>query len=308
MASLSSTLRSTAPKTLQMRLRNWAQMLVSHGTTTFEVGTGSGLDLPSEIKGLQAARALHGHPLDVTCAFLAGRPESDATGRTPAEVEQVTEVLLPIIRRRRLADFCAVECGPEAFDAEQSRQILEAAKQLRFGLRLVADPQAQSGIASLAVEMRALTIENPGSLEDEEADLLARSATVVTYLPAAVYASGSGAYPPARELIDRGAAVALATGFGPASPTLSMPMVLSLACREMGFSPEEAITAATLNGAAALGRAHLQGSLEPGKQADLAMFEVRDYREIPYYFGFNPCVMTMKKGRVLYEGCGSSHG
>ena len=301
---LAAVLRSGSPKALRGRARAWARWFTSHGTTTLEIRSGLGLELQSEITGLRAARLLDGDPLEVSCAFLACGLLPGGAAPSAADVEQVTEVLLPIIRKRRLASVCDVQCGPDAFDADQTRRILERAKALRFGLRIQGDCQKQFGAARLAVETGALSAEGLQRISDEEIGLLAGSTSIATLLPAVVYAEGGGLYPPARQLVDRGAAIALATGFGPASPTLSMPMVLSLACREMKLSAEEAIAAATLNAAAALGRAGRLGSLEPGKQADLAMFDVRDYREIPYYFGFNLCVMTMKKGRVMYQAPG----
>jgi imidazolonepropionase len=302
---LPSMLRSGSAGALRSRGRAWARWFASHGATMLEIRSGFGLDLQSEIVGLRAARRLDGDPLEVNCAFLACGPDAYKGPPTAADVEQVIGVLLPIIRRRRLAAVCDVECGPGAFSAEQARQILAAAQALRFGLRVQGDRQAHSGVARLAVETGALSAEHLQRITDAEIDLLASAATTATLLPGVVYAEGGDRYAPARRLIDRGAAIALATGFGPASPTLSMPMILSLACREMKLSAEEAIIAATLNAAAAMGRAEQLGSLEPGKQADLAMFDVRDYREIPYYFGSNLCVMTMKKGRVIYRAPGT---
>jgi imidazolonepropionase len=297
----SPLLRPGAMKGLRNRAGSWARQLAAHGTTTVEVRTGVRLDLPSEAKALKAARALDGDPLDVNCSFLAAGVGPDEPLRSDADVEQVAEVLLPSIRRRRLTSFCDVECGPEAFDATQALSILDAARSLRFHLRVQGDEHQHFGVARLAVETGAVSAEHLQRVSTEEIDLLARSETIATLLPALAAAHGADGYAPARRFVDRGAAVALATGFGPASPTLSMPMVLSLACREMALTPEEAITAATLNGAASMGLADRLGSLEPGKQADLAVFDVPDYHEIPYYFGFNLCVMTMKKGRVIYE-------
>jgi imidazolonepropionase len=308
---LPSMLRSGSPGALCNRCRGWARWFASHGTTTLEIRSGTleirsgfGLDLQSEIVALRAARRLDGDPLEVNCAFLASGPDPYRGPPAAADVGQVIDVLLPIIRRRRLAAVCAVECGPGAFSAEQARQILAAAQALPFSLRVQGDRQTHCGVARLAVEMGALSAEHLQRITDAEIDVLGSAATIATLLPGVVYAEGGDRHAPARRLIDRGAAISLATGFGPASPTLSMPMVLSLACREMKLSAEEAIVAATLNAAAAMGRAERLGSLEPGKQADLAMFDVRDYREIPYYFGFNLCIMTMKKGRVIYRAPG----
>ena len=301
---LPSALRSGAPKLVRSRAQAWARCFASHGTTTLEARSGFGLELQSEISALRAVRFLDGQPLEVTAGFVArGMARGKATF-TAAEAEQVTDVLLPIIRRRRLASVCDVPCGPAEFDVDRARLILERARELGFGIRVHGDRYADSGAARLAVEVGAWSLEGLERISDAEIDLLGGSSTLATLLPGVGYAEGGDRYEPARRLVDRGAAVALATGFGPQSPTLSMPMVLSLACRKLKLSCEEAITAATIQGAAALGRAERLGSLEPGKQADLVMLDVRDYREIPYYFGFNLCVLTMKKGRVVYQAPG----
>ena len=159
-----------------------------------------------------------------------------------------------------------------------------------------------SAAIRFAVEHGALSVDGADHADDAEIRLLAQAPIVATLTPGLVYHRGGKDYPSARRLLDNGVAVALATGFGPdSSPTLSMPMAMALACRQMGMTPEEAIVAATINAAAALGRADALGSLEPGKQADLAFFDVGDYREIPFYFGMNLCSMTMRQGRVIYR-------
>ncbi len=297
-------IRKTSAKVLILRARRWVQLFAAHGTTTLETRSGCGLSLPMELKGLRVARALNESPLEVICTFLAGCPESlDRPGsRRAAAVEQITEVLLPAIERRRLASFCDVECGPGAFRLEQARTILEAARNRGLGLRVQAERTKYAGAAGLAVELEAASAEHLQFIRPEDIDALAGSSTIATLLPAVGCPGGGGRVAPARELVDRGAAIALATGFGPHSrPTVSMPTVLSLACTQIGLTPEEAVSAATMNGAVAVGRADRIGSLEPGKQADLAMFDVGDYREIPYYFGVNLCVMTIKKGKVIYR-------
>jgi imidazolonepropionase len=169
--------------------------------------------------------------------------------------------------------------------------------------RLHAEQWAHTGAARLAVDLHAASADHLERITRADIRVLARSDTVATLLPGAVFHLGTDTYPPARELIDAGAAVALATDFNPGtSPTLNMQLILSLACSRMRMTPAEAIVASTLNAAYSLRRAGRIGSLEVGKQADLIAFELPDYREIPYYFGVNFCRLTLKRGRIIYDG------
>jgi imidazolonepropionase len=153
----------------------------------------------------------------------------------------------------------------------------------------------------LAVELGAASCDHLEQVNDEDIRALGKSGTVATLLPGCDFHLGLKQYAPARQLIEAGAIVGLATDYNPGtSPTVSMPMILSLACSQLRMTPAEAIAAATINGAYALGREKMIGSLEEGKQADLAVYEVEDYREIPYYFGENRCWMTVKRGEIIY--------
>ena len=299
----SGGIRNIAPKVLALNVKRWATRLAGQGTTTLDARSGQGLSEPAELKGLKAAATLERLGFDITRTFTAGATESSNWREDPdSATEQVADVLLPLIERRKLAGFCDVECGPEAFSLEQTKLILQAAARLGFRLKVQTDRDAPSGALRVAVEMKALSADHLDCISEEDIDLAARSPIVATLLPATGYQSGSGRFAPARALIDRGSAVALATGFGhPLTPTPSMPMVLSMACTQMGLTAEESICAATINGAAAMGLADKVGSLEPGKQADLAVFDVGDYREIPYYFGVSVCALTLKKGKVFYR-------
>jgi len=174
--------------------------------------------------------------------------------------------------------------------------------QLGLGLKLHADQLKRSGATQLGARLGAVSVDHLEQIDAEDIQALANSPTIGTLLPGSVFHLGLSRYPPARGLIDAGVPVALATDFNPgSSPTLSMQMVLSLACTQMRMTPAEAIVAATINGAHALGRARRIGSLEPGKQADLIIIEVENYRQIPYFFGMNHCRMTMKKGKIVYQ-------
>ncbi len=305
---LRPSLRSTSLKGLKLQARRWAELFATHGTTTIEARSAHGLGVSTELKALKVARAIDSHPLDVVSTFLAAKPEAAELIESPAAaVEQVTDVLLPLISRRRLAQYCAVDCDPDTFDADQTKEILETAARLGFRLKAQVERTKKLGGTRLALEMNATGVDHLNCVSPADVERLAKSSTVATLLPGVVYYRGSDRYAPARRLIDCGAALALASGFSPdESPSLSMPMVLSLACTQMGMRSEEAISAATINGAAALDRAKLMGSLEPGKQADLAIFGVGDFREIIDCFGVNLCVLTMKRGKVIYRAAGAT--
>ena len=184
---------------------------------------------------------------------------------------------------------------------KQSKRMLSEGKQHGLVPRLHAEQLSRTGATQLAVELGAASCDHLEQVNAADIRALAKSRTVATLLPGCDFHLGWKQYAPARKLIEAGAIVALATDYNPGtSPTVSMPMILSLACSQLRMTPAEAITAATINAAYALRREKRIGSLEAGKQADLAVFEVEDYREIPYYFGMNRCWMTMKRGEIIY--------
>jgi len=200
-----------------------------------------------------------------------------------------------------LAEYCDVFCEQDVFTTDESWEILSAARCHGLGLRLHADQLSLSGGAKLAAELNAATADHLEHTDATGIQALKTAKVQPVLLPGSVYALGSHDYPAAREMIEAGLAVVLASDFNPgSSPTPSMTMVLSLACTQMKMTPAEAIAAATINAAYALRREKNIGSLEVGKQADIAVFEVADYREIPYYFGVNHCWMTVKRGRVIH--------
>ena len=197
---------------------------------------------------------------------------------------------------RQLATFVDVFCERGAFTIAETRLIFDAARQHGLGLRAHLCQLSEASVAEL-LEFDPASLDHMECVREADRSLLARSNTVVTLLPGADYFLGGTGYAPARGFIKSGVAIALATDFNPGtSPTLSMPMVLSLACAQVQMSPAEAITAATINGAAALRLADRKGSIEPGKDADLVLFDVGDYREIPYWFGENRCWGTVSRG------------
>ncbi len=199
-----------------------------------------------------------------------------------------------------MAEFCDAFCDRGAFSVDQARSILTAGRACGLEPRLHAEQLARTGAARLAVEIRAASADHLDHITRSDIDLLAGSEVVCTLLPGASLHLGLP-FPPGRRLIDAGAIVALATDFNPGtSPTLSLPMTFSLSCSGMRWQPAEAVAAATVNAAYSLRRHQRLGSIEVDKQADLAVFDVADYREIPYYFGVNLCWLTIKRGEIVY--------
>ncbi len=209
--------------------------------------------------------------------------------------------LIPAVAAAGLAEFCDVFCDRGAFTVAQARKVLAAGCSCGLIPRIHAEQLARTGAARLAIELHAASADHLEKIDTVDIRALARSNVVCTLLPGCCFHLGLAHYGPARKLIDAGAIVALATDFNPGtSPTVSMPMILSLACTQMRMTPAEAIAAATINPAYSLRLHDRIGSLAVGKYADLAAFDVADYREIPYYFGVNLCSMTMKRGSIIY--------
>lgn len=295
--------RAAPSRTLETHARICSEQFVRHGSTTLEAKTGYGLDHTGELKVLRVLAKLNRSPLDVVPTYLgAYAVPPEYQGRAREYIDWVIAEMLPMIRRRKLARFVDVNCENDAFRLDDSRRYLEAARSLGFALKIHAERLSHSGGVRLAVELGAVSADHLEQASPDDIAILAQSSTIATLLPGAVFHAGSARYAPARSLIDNGAAVALATDFNVCvSPTCNMPMILSLACTYMRMTPAEAISAATINGAWALGCADRAGSIEAGKDADLVMFDASDYREIPYRFGVNLVAMTMKRGVVLYQ-------
>jgi imidazolonepropionase len=293
--------RGMSASQLETQARASLAAMARHGTTTLEAKSGYALNEAGELKTLRLLAKLNGDPLDIIPTYLGAHiPPPEYRGKADAYIDWMAAEMMPQIHRRKLARFVDVYCDEGAFTIDQSRRYLEQARRLGFGLKIHAEQFARTGAARLAVELEATSADHLEHASEEDLRALAHSNTIATLLPGSVFHLGLRTYAPARALIEAGAAVALATDFNPGtSPTYSMQMVLSLACTEMRMSPAEAIVAATVNGAHALSQADRVGSLEPGKQADLLILNVQDYRELPYYFGTNNVHLTMKRGVPL---------
>ena len=258
------------------------------GTTTIEAKSGYGLTLEDEIKILRAIKQLDEvTPLNYVPTFLGAHDIPDEyKSRRETYVNLVINEMLPRVAQERLAQYCDVFCEEGVFATDEAWQILSAARCHGLGLRVHADQLSLSGGAKLAAELNAATADHLEHADPTGITALKAVNVQPVLLPGSVYALGSDKYPPAREMIDAGLAIVLATDFNPgSSPTPSMTMMLSLACTQMKLKPAEAITAATINAAYSLGRGDEIGSLEKGKRADFVIHDASDYRELPYWFG-----------------------
>lgn len=299
-------LRAATAEDLKKRARAALEEFASCGTTTVEAKSGYGLEAASELKILRLQRELNGEqPLEIVSTFLGAHVVPAEFRGKPRGANRYIEILtgqmLPEIVNEGLAEFCDVFCDRGAFTRQQAKRILSEGKEHGLAPRLHAEQLSRTGASQLAVELGAASCDHLERVNGADIRALAKSKTVATLLPGCDFHLGWKQYAPARKLIEAGTVVALATDFNPGtSPTLSMPMVLSLACTQLRMTPAEAISAATINAAYALRREKSIGSLEVGKQADLAVFEVEDYREIPYYFGMQRCWMTIKGGEIIH--------
>ncbi|HXP22822.1 MAG TPA: imidazolonepropionase, partial [Candidatus Sulfotelmatobacter sp.] len=299
-------LRTVTSEALKQRARVALEEFASYGTTTIEAKSGYGLDTASELKILALQKELgEEQPLDIVSTFLGAHVVPAEFRGQPDGAERYISVvlgkMLPEVAKEGLAQFCDVFCERGAFTREQSKRILKEGKRHGLASRIHAEQLSRTGATQLAVELGAASCDHLERVNASDIRALAKSRTVAALLPGCDFHLGYKDYAPARKLIEAGAIVALATDYNPGtSPTVSIPMILSLACSQLRMTPAEAIAAATINGAYALLREKMVGSIEVGKQADLAVFEVEDYREIPYYFGENRCWMTVKSGEIIY--------
>lgn len=280
--------------------------LASYGTTTVEVKSGYGLTLDDELKTLRAIRRLATLlPLRLVPTFLGAHEiplEARATpdGRSDY-VRSLVHEMIPEVVQRGLARFADVFCEPGVFTIEETRTILTAAEAAGLRLKLHADELRPSGGAELAVALRATSADHLAAISDAGIAALGGASTVATLLPGTMLFLGKDRQAPARRLIDAGACVALATDFNPGtSPTTNFPLMLTLAVSQLRMTVAEAVLAATVNGAAALGMADEVGQIAPGFAADLALFDIEDVRELPYWYGDRRCRATWVGGNPAW--------
>ena len=280
--------------------------LAASGVTTVEVKSGYGLSLDDELKILRVVRRLaEAMPMRIVPTWLGAHEvpleyRERANGRREY-VDRLVHEMLPAVAAERLARFADVFCEPGVFTVEESREILTAARAAGLGLKLHADELTPGGGAELAAALGATSADHLGAIGATGIAALAAGGTVATLLPATLLFLGKRDYAPARQLIDAGVPVALASDFNPGtSPTTNFPLVLTLGVSQLHLGASEAIVAATVNGAAALGLADRVGQIAPGFSADLALWEIEDVRELPYWLGAGRCRASWTRGKPCH--------
>lgn len=293
--------RAASFKELYDKTRGFLDEMLSLGVTTCEAKSGYGLDLDTEVKILEILKRLNeDHPMDIVATFMGAHAVPDEyAGRADAYIDMLCEKVMPYIREHDLAEFTDVFTEDTVFNYSQSRKYMERAKKLGFRLKIHADEIAAIGGSTLAGEMGAVSAEHLISIDDAGLDSMARGGTTAMCLPATSFYLGA-AYAPVRKMIERGIPVAVATDFNPGScPSLNLQFVMNLACLKYRMTPEEVLTAVTVNGACAVGRGDRVGTVEEGKQGDLVIWNAEDMNMLCYRFGSNQAYKVIKKGKVI---------
>jgi imidazolonepropionase len=299
-------LRTQSEETLYELARARLLRLASFGTTTVEVKSGYGLTLADELKTLRViARLARELPLRIVPTFLGAHEipleHRGSSASRQSYIDSVIHDMIPAVAADRLARFADVFCETGVYTVEESRAILSAARDAGMLIKLHADELTSSGGAELAASLGATSADHLAAISDDGITALAQSSTVATLLPGTMLFLGKTKHAPARRLIDAGIPVALATDFNPGtSPTPNLPLILTLGVSQLRLSVAETIIAATVNGAAALALADQIGQIAPGFSADLALFDTKDVRELPYWYGDNRCLATFARGKACY--------
>ena len=274
------------------------------GTTTIEAKSGYGLTLEDEIKSLKVIKELNRlYDIDLVPTFLGAHeiPDEYRTKRNDY-IKLIIEEMMPRVAEEGLAEFCDIFCEDHVFNVEETRKILTAAKQAGFKLKIHADQLTASGGSELAAELDAISADHLDYITPPAMEQLKKHGVIPVILPGAVFFLGLERYAPAREMIDFGLPVALATDFNPGScMTESMPILITIACINMRILPHEAWVAATINAARAINRSNSIGSLDIGKDADIVVWNMPNADYLPYHFGINLVDKVIKRGKVVVE-------
>jgi imidazolonepropionase len=301
-SSVKSTREASKQQLMEAGLKRLTSML-SFGVTTVEGKSGYGLDFETEIKQLEVMKELNEiHPVDVVRTFLGAHAVPvEYSGRADDYIHFMIESVLPYIADKKLAEFCDVFCEDNVFSVEQSRKLLSKAKEMGFALKIHADEIVQLGGAELAAELGAVSADHLLQASEVGIEAMAKGSVTATLLPCTAF-SLKESFAKGRKMIDSGCAVALATDFNPGSCfTESTALVFALACIQMNLSIEEAITALTINGAAAVNRADEIGSIDVGKKADIIILEFPSYKFIPYHVGVSTVEKVIKNGNLVFD-------
>jgi imidazolonepropionase len=277
--------------------------LLSKGVTTIEAKSGYGLSLESELKILKVMKALQGsHPVDIVPTFLGAHtlPREYGEDRS-GYVDLVTKEMIPRVAEEGLAEFCDVFCEEKAFRLEESRRILETGKRYGLKPKIHADQLTSGGGAELAAEVGACSADHLEFISQRGIEKLAEKKVTAVLLPGASFFLSMKKFPPAREMIENGVAVSLATDLNPGSSmTESLPLIMTMGCTLFGMTPKEVIQAATIHAARSMGKENEIGTLEVGKRADLLLLDIPNYRYLPYHFGVDHVDRVIKAGKVVF--------
>lgn len=294
--------RAASRADLILNAERHLQCMLGLGTTTVEAKSGYGLDFETELKQLEALMEVsRRHPVDVVPTFMGAHAVPEGI-EPEAYVEWLCTEAIPRIAIRSVARFCDVFCEEGVFTSLQTERILSAAIKHGMGIKLHADELSDTGGAMLAARLGAVSADHLHCAHADGLKAMAERGVIATLLPGTAVFLGMSAHAPARRMIELGVPVALATDFNPGSCfSESLPLMMTFACTQMRMTPAEALVAATINGAHAVSRAHRIGSLEPGKQADLVLWDADDYRMIPYHMGVNLARTVIKRGQVVHR-------
>ncbi|MDP2883849.1 MAG: imidazolonepropionase [Ignavibacteria bacterium] len=296
-----SATRTATKKELKKATSKRLDAMMKHGTTTVEIKSGYGLSEESEIKMLEAITELADeHLISIRSTFLGAHAlPPEFKDRRAEYIDLLCNRMMPYVAKRRLAQFCDVFCEVGYFSVEESRKILEQARTHGLALKLHADEFNSIGGTQLAAQLQVASVDHLEHVSDDAIAVLRRGKTVAVLLPGVSFFLRNP-YAPARKLIDAGVPVAIASDFNPGScMSFSMPLMMTIACTQMSVTPEEAITASTLNGAAAMGVSDQVGSIEVGKRADIVLYDIPHYRYLAYHFGTNLAAKIIKNGTIL---------
>lgn len=297
LSTVQATLQASRGELAEM-CRRRLNMFMRQGVGTVEIKSGYALTTPGEIRLLEVIRELaQSHVLDIVPTFMGAHAFPPAYKERPEDyVRLIIEEMLPRVAEEKLAEFCDVFCEQGVFSIDQSERILLAAKKYGLLPKIHADEIVSFGGAELAAKVGAVSADHLLKASEQGMEKMARAGVIAVLLPGTAFFLMEP-YAPARQLIEKGVAVALSTDRNPgSSPTESMQLIITLACLKMRMTPAEALNAATINAAHALRRAHLTGSLEAGKQADIIIMNAPDYKYIPYHYGVNLVESVFKRG------------
>jgi len=303
LSTVEATRNSSFEELLSLGKKRLDRML-SKGVTTVEAKSGYGLSLRDEIKILKVMKALQeSHPIDIVPTFLGAHtlPKEFREDRAHY-LALLTEEMIPKVAHERLAEFCDVFCEEKAFTVEEAKQILEAGKRYGLKPKIHADQLSSGGGAELAAEVNAYSADHLEYVSPEGIKKMAEKGVTAVLLPGASFFLSMEKYPPARDMIEQGVVVSLATDLNPGSSmTESLPLMMTMGCTLFKMIPKEVIQAATIHAARSMGREKEIGSLEVGKQADIVLLDIPNYRYLPYHFGVDHVEMVVKKGRIIYQ-------